>query len=137
VAVVQQTTSRRSEAIEPLFDGRDVLQFHEVVRKVPIAEDLVRHAVRLASASRPGPQAPSFVNEWVSWGAGLRAAQSLVLGAKARALLRGRFHATPEDVHALVHPTLRHRILLGYRAEADGVSVDAVIDRLLEHVKGP
>jgi MoxR-like ATPase len=73
----------------------------------------------------------------VSWGAGLRAPQSLVLGAKARALLAGRFHATPEDVRALVHPTLRHRVLLGYRAEADGVTVDAVIDRLLEHMKGP
>jgi MoxR-like ATPase len=137
VAVVQQTTSRLSEPIEPLFDGRDVLQFHEVVRKVPIAEDLVRYAVRLAALSRPGPGVPDFVNDWVSWGAGLRAGQALVLGAKARALLRGRFHATPEDVRALVHPTLRHRILLGYRAEADGVTVDAVIDRLLEHVKGP
>ena len=137
VAVVVQTTSRKTEPVQPLFDGKDILQFHEVVRKVPIAEDLVRYAVRLAAASRPGPQAPTFVNEWVSWGAGLRAAQSLALGAKARALLAGRFHATPDDVRALVHPTMRHRVLLGYRAEADGVTVDAVIDRLLEHVKGP
>ncbi len=137
VAVVQQTTSRKTEAIEALFDGRDVMQIHEVVRKVPIAEDLVRHAVRLAASSRPGPMAPDFINQWVSWGAGLRAGQSLVLGAKARALLRGCFHVEPEDIRALVHPTLRHRILLGYRAEADGVSVDSVIDRLLEHVKGP
>ncbi len=73
----------------------------------------------------------------MSWGAGLRAAQSLILGSKARALLRGRFHVAPEDIRALIHPTFRHRILLGYRAEADGVTVDAVIDRLLEHVKGP
>jgi MoxR-like ATPase len=106
------------------------------VRKVPIAEDLVRHAVRLAAASRPGPGAPDFVNHWVSWGPGLRAGQALVLGAKARALLRRRFHVEPEDIRALVHPTFRHRILLGYRAEADGVGVDAVIDRLLENVKG-
>ncbi len=137
VAVVSQTTSRKAEPIEPLFDGPDVLKFHEVVRKVPIAEELVRHAVRLSAATRPGPAAPDFVNEWISWGAGLRAAQSLVLGAKARALLAGRFHATPEDIRALVHPTLRHRVLLGYRAEADGVTVDAVIDRLLDHMKGP
>jgi MoxR-like ATPase len=137
VAVVQRTTSRRAEPIEPMFSGRDVLQFHEVVRKVPIAEDVVRYAVRLSAASRPGPQAPGFVNDWVEWGAGLRAAQALVLGAKARVLLGGRFHATPEDIRALAHPTLRHRILLGYRAEADGVSVDSVIDRLLEHTKGP
>jgi len=137
VAVVSQTTSKKPEPIVPLFDGPDVLKFHEVVRKVPMAEDLVRHAVRLAAATRPGPAAPDFINEWVSWGAGLRAAQSLVLGAKARALLAGRFHATPEDVRALVHCTLRHRVLLGYRAEADGVTVDAVIDRLLDHMKGP
>jgi MoxR-like ATPase len=137
VAVVQQTTSRQTEPVEPLFTGRDVLDFHAVVRKVPIAEDLVRYAVRLAAASRPGPAAPGFVNDWVSWGAGLRAGQSLVLGAKARALLSGRFHATAEDVRALAHPTMRHRVLLGYRAEADGVTVDSVIDRLLEHVKEP
>ena len=137
VAVVQQTTSRSTEKVEPLFDGRDVLEFHEVVRKVPVAEDLVRYAVRLASASRPGPDSPGFVRDWVSWGAGLRAAQSLVLGAKARALLGGRYHVSPDDIRALAHPTLRHRVLLGYRAEADGVTVDAVIDRLLEHVKRP
>jgi MoxR-like ATPase len=137
VAVVSQTTSRKSAPIEPLFDGPDILKFHEVVRKVPIAEELVRHAVQLSAATRPGPAAPDFINQWVSWGAGLRAAQSLVLGAKARALLAGRFHATPEDVRSLVHPTLRHRVLLGYRAEADGVTVDAVIDRLLEFKKGP
>jgi MoxR-like ATPase len=137
VAVVQQTTSRRPEPVEPLFDGADVLSFHEVVRKVPCAEEVARYAVRLSAATRPGPEAPSFVNDWVSWGAGLRAAQSLVLGAKARALLAGRFHVTPEDIRELAKPALRHRVLLGYRAEADGVSVDAVIDRLLEHVKGP
>ena len=88
VAVVQQTTSRKPEKVEPLFTGQDVLEFHEVVRRVPVAEDLVRYAVRLASASRPGPEAPSFIVDWVSWGAGLRAAQSIVLGAKARAFWR-------------------------------------------------
>jgi MoxR-like ATPase len=135
VAVVQQTTSRRADPIEPLFSGEDVLRFQEMVRRVPIAEDVVRWAVRLASASRPNFNgAPDFVNQWVSWGAGLRAAQFLVLGAKARALLKGRSHASPEDVEALVHPTLRHRILVGYRAEADGVSVDDVIDRIVKHV---
>jgi MoxR-like ATPase len=137
VAVVQQTTSRTPELVEPMFEAADVLRFHEVVRRVPMAEDLVRYAVRLSSASRPSGDAPSFVNDWVEWGSGLRAAQSLVLGAKARALFAGRFHATPEDVRALAHAALRHRILLGYRAEAEGVTVDGLIDRLLEHVKGP
>ncbi len=138
VEVVRRTTSERPQAIEAQFSGEDVLRFQEMVRRVPIAEDVVRWAVRLAAASRPGqPDAPQFVNEWISWGAGLRAAQFLVLGAKARALLDGRSHASPADVRALVHPTLRHRILLGYRAEADGVTVDDVVDRLLEHVRLP
>ena len=135
VAVVLQTTSSRPEPINPLFSAEDVLNFHEVVRRVPIAEEVVQYAVRLAGASRPGkPGTPDFVNEWVSWGAGLRAAQTLALGAKARALLNDRSHATLEDVQALVHPTFRHRILVGYKAEAEGVTVDDVIDRLIKTV---
>jgi MoxR-like ATPase len=138
VAVVVQTTSRRPEPIEPLFTGQDVRNFHEVVRKVPVAEDLVRYAVRLAAASRPGqPRTPEFIEEWVSWGAGLRAAQYAVLGAKARALLAGRAHVTLDDLRALVHATFRHRILVGYRAEAEGISVEQVVDRLLEMVPTP
>ena len=137
IAVVRQTTSRKSDPIEPLFTGADVLEFHDVVRKVPIAEELIKYAVQVAASSRPGPNAPGFVRDWVAWGAGLRAPQSLVLGAKARALLAGRHHVGVDDIRALAHPTLRHRILLGYKAEADGVTVDAVIDRLLEHTKGP
>ena len=136
VAVVVQTTARNAEPITPLFTGEDVLRFHDIVRKVPIAEDIVRYAVRLAAASRPHQNgAPDFVNEWVSWGAGLRAGQFLVLGAKVRALLRGRAHVVIEDIQALANPTLRHRILLNYRAEAEGVTVEAVVVRLLETVK--
>jgi MoxR-like ATPase len=135
VAVVTQTTSRSAAAIKPMFTGEDVLRFHEVVRKVPIAEDVARYAVRLAAASRPKQKGTAdFVNEWVSWGAGTRAAQYLVLGSKARALLQGRAHVTPEDIRALAHPALRHRILINYRAEAEGVSVEKVIDRLIETV---
>jgi len=115
-----------------------VVRFHEVVRRVPIAEDVIRYAVRLASASRPGASAtPEFVSEWISWGAGLRAAQYLVLGGKARALLQGRSHVSTSDIRALAHPVLRHRILINYRAEAEGVTVESVIDRLLQSVKGP
>ncbi|MBI4662526.1 MAG: MoxR family ATPase [Verrucomicrobia bacterium] len=136
VAVVLQTTARHADPISALFSAEDVLRFHEIVRKVPIAEEVVRYAVRLAAASRPHQQAtPDYVNEWVSWGAGLRAAQFLVLGAKARALLLGRSHARFEDIQALAHATLRHRILINYRAEAEGVTVKSVIDRLLETVK--
>jgi MoxR-like ATPase len=136
VEVVVRTTAAPARAIEPLFSGEDVLRFHAVVRQVPVAQEVVRYAVRLASASRPHQTgSPDFVNQWVSWGAGLRAAQFLVLGAKARALLEGRSHVTPQDVHALARPVLRHRILVNYRAEAEGVSVENVIGRLLEHVK--
>ena len=129
VEVVKRTTSRRPEPIRPLFHGDDVRKLHDVVQKVPISDDVVRYAVRLAAASRPGqPHSPDFVNDWVSWGAGTRAAQYVVLGAKARALVCGRSHATVDDIRALLHPTLRHRILVGYRAEAEGISVEQVIN---------
>ena len=133
VAVVQQTTAQRPPAIEPLFTGEDVLRFHELVRQMPIAQDLIRYAVRLAAASRPQqPGSPAFINDWVSWGAGTRAGQSLVLGAKARALLQGRTHVSTEDVRVLAAPVLRHRVLVNYRAEAEGVNVETLIRRLLE-----
>jgi MoxR-like ATPase len=136
VAVVAQTTAAKPKPIEPLFTGDDVLRFHEIVRKVPVAEDLVRYAVRLAAGSRPHQEETvDFVNEWVSWGAGLRGAQYLILGAKARALLRNRSHVTMEDIQTLAYPTLRHRILINYRAEAEAVKVEDVIRRLLETVK--
>ena len=136
VAVVTQTTSRAPAPIDALFTGEDVMRFHDVVRKVPIAEDVARYAVRLAAASRPKQKdSLDFINEWVSWGAGTRAGQYLVLGAKVRALLQGRAHVTPEDIQALAQPVLRHRILINYRAEAEGVSVEKVIERLLERIK--
>jgi MoxR-like ATPase len=132
VAVVKQTTARAAAPIEPLFTGEDVLRFHDIVRKVPIAEDLIRMAVQLAALSRPGQKnTPDFVAQFVSWGAGTRAAQFLVLGAKARALLKGRAHVTPEDIRALAAPVLRHRVLVNYRAEAEGITVGNIIERLV------
>ena len=135
LAVVMQTTSRRAEPIEPLFTGEDILRFHETVRRVPIAEEVGAYAVRLAASTRPDrDQTPDFINQWVSWGAGLRAAQTLVLGAKARALLSGNAHVRMDDIRALAHPTLRHRVLLSYKAEAEGVTIENVIDQLLQAV---
>jgi MoxR-like ATPase len=132
VSVVQQTTGRAPLQLEPVFSGEDVLGFQGLVRRVPIAEDVVRYAVRLAASSRPGSaRAPAFVNDWINWGAGTRAAQALVIGAKARALWQGRTHATSDDIRSLAAPVLRHRILLNYRAEADGISVEQVIEKLL------
>jgi MoxR-like ATPase len=136
VAVVSRTTARAPAAIEPVFTGEELLAFQEVVRKVPIAEDVVRYAVRIAAASRPGPNnALTFVNDWVTWGAGLRASQYMVLGAKARALLVGRSHANYEDIRALAFPVLRHRVLINYRAEAEGATVEQLIKRLLDSVQ--
>jgi MoxR-like ATPase len=138
VRVVTQTTANRAPKLVPQFTGEDVLRFHQLVRQVPVAEEMARYAVRLAAASRPRqPGTPAFVNDWVSWGAGTRAAQYLVLGAKARALVHGRAHVTIDDIQSLAYPTLRHRVLLNYRAEADGVRVDDIIKRLLAETKSP
>lgn len=136
VAVVAKTTSGADEKVQPIYSGENLMQCHQIVRQVPVAEEVVRYAVRLASASRPGQTGcPDFINEWVNWGAGTRAGQFLILGAKTRALLEGRSHVTFEDIRALAQPVLRHRILINYRAEAEKISVDHVIERLLESVK--
>jgi MoxR-like ATPase len=136
VAVVRRTTAAQETPIEQIFTGEDLMQFHSVVRKVPIAEDVARYAVRIAAASRPHPDNPlAFVNEWVTWGAGLRASQFMVLGAKARALLHGQSHVRFEDIRTLAHPVLRHRVLINYKAQAEGVAIDDFVDRLLESVK--
>lgn len=136
VKVVCQTTTAEPEPIKQVFTGEELQQFHGVVRKVPVAEDVVRYSVRIAAASRPGPDnSLDFINEWVTWGAGLRASQYMVLGAKARALLYGRSHVSFEDIRAMAYPVLRHRILINYRAEAEGVVIENLVDRLLESVK--
>lgn len=135
IAVVTRTTATGGEKIAPLFDGHDLLLFQQMIRRTPIAKEVVRYAVRLAAASRPGQAGvPSFIEDWVSWGAGLRAAQFLVLGGKARALFEGRAHVTFDDIRALAHPVLRHRILPNYRAEADGISSAGIIDKLLKSI---
>ena len=134
VAVVQQTTAAPGEEVEALFSGEDLLKCHDVVRRVPVAEDVVRFAVRLAANSRPGGD-NDFINEWVSWGAGTRAGQFLVLGGKTRALLQGRAHVTKDDIIAMALPVLRHRVLVNYRAEAEGISVENISQKLIEMTK--
>lgn len=132
VEVVQRTTAPAGAAIQPLFGSEDVSAFQRLVRTVPVAEDVVRYAVRLAASSRPqSAGAPEFVRRYVNWGAGTRAAQCLVLGAKVLAVWAGRVHVTREDVRALAHPVLRHRIQLNYKAEAEGVNVESFIQKLL------
>ena len=138
VKVVSETTSRVDAQTSPVFKAEDVLRIQSVVRKVPVADSVVRYAVRLAASSRPGQaNTPDFVNEWINWGAGLRAGQALIIGAKACALLQGRSHVTPDDVKALAVPVLRHRILPNFKAEAEGVDADQVITKLVETVPVP
>lgn len=135
--VVLQTTSTRPEPIESVLSGDDILKIHEVVRAVPIARDVAEYAVRLVDATRPGREGtPDFVDQYVTWGAGLRAAQTLVLCGKARALLKGNAHVSLDDIRALAHPTLRHRVLTSYKAEAEGRTVESIIDELIAKTPG-
>jgi MoxR-like ATPase len=138
LAVVTRTTAPAHQVLNPVFSGQDMLDFARLVRMVPVAEPIARYAVQLVQASRPlSKEAPDFVKQWVGWGAGTRGSQYLVLAAKARALLEERFHVSGDDIRAVAHEVLRHRILTNFRAEADQVRVDDVIDKLIAHVPGP
>ncbi len=133
--VVRSTTSTATQKIDPLYTAEDVLKFQQLVRETLIADEILRSIVQLVAATRPKlSTAPDFVNRWVSWGAGSRAAQCLALGSKVRALLHNRAHVSLKDVRALAMPTLRHRVLLNYRAEAEGITVETVIQKLLERL---
>ncbi|HEX8685967.1 MAG TPA: AAA family ATPase, partial [Pyrinomonadaceae bacterium] len=135
VAVVRQTTSRQDYEFERLMTAEEILAFQRIVRQVPVSDTVARYAVRLVGASRPGSEhAPEFVNRWVTWGASLRASQFLVLGGKARAILRGRYNVSCEDVRAVAPAVLRHRVLLNFQAEAERVDSDGVIKKLIETV---
>jgi len=136
--VATRTTSTEHAELESVFTGQDMLDFVRLTRQVPIAEPIARYAVRLTQASRPGNgAAPDFIAKWVSWGAGTRGTQSLILSAKARALLKGRFHVSCADIRAVAPPALRHRVLTNFRAEADSISVEDIIARLLETIPEP
>lgn len=136
--VVNQTTSNAEVNLQPVFNGDDMLQFARLARSTPVAEPIARYAVRLAQASRPHPSNPlDFIRQWVSWGAGTRGSQNLILAAKARALLNGRFHVSIADIQAVAAPVFRHRILTNFRAEADRVSVEDIIAKLIESVPKP
>ena len=114
------------------------MRIQNVVRKVPVADSVIRYAVKIAASSRPNqPGTPDFVNEWINWGAGLRAGQALTICAKARVLLQGRSHVTPDDIKALAVPVLRHRILTNFKAEAEGVDTAQVIRKIIETIPVP
>ncbi|MEN6459620.1 MAG: AAA family ATPase [Thermoguttaceae bacterium] len=150
--IVRRTTADVTATVTPTLSGEKIMALQKIVRRVPVADHVVRYAMKLVRLSRPfaarplgaggaGPRAvaspdgvPPFVRDYVSWGAGPRASQFLVLGAKARAVLQGRFHAGVEDVRAVALPVLRHRIVTNFNAEAEGVKSDDVIRRLVDQV---
>jgi MoxR-like ATPase len=138
VRVATNTTGVQTETPARIFSGEDILQVQQLVRQVVVAEDVARYAVRLVDASRPGRQSNhQFVRDWVKWGAGLRASQSLILAGKARALIHGRYHVSVADIQALARPVLRHRIIPNFYAESERVTSDTLVERLLEAVAAP
>ncbi|MGQ9606476.1 MAG: AAA family ATPase [Thermogutta sp.] len=136
--IVMATTQTARHEIQPVLTGRDILWIQQLVRQVPASQHMVDYAVDLVRATRPKePPSPDFVKNWLAWGAGPRAAQNLILTAKARALLHGRYAVTADDIRAMAFPVLRHRIFTNFNADAEGVDVDQVIERLLETVSEP
>jgi MoxR-like ATPase len=136
--VVRTTTAVLDPRFERPITGPELIAFQKLVRRVPVAEPVMRYALRLVRTSRPkSPDASEMMRKYVAFGASVRAAQYLILGAKARALTDGRYHVSFEDIRALAHPVLRHRILTNFRAESEGVTSDALIDELLRIVPLP
>src|SRR6187401_385711 len=136
--VVRTTTAILDPKFERPVSGADLIAFQRLVRRVPVAEPVMRYALRLVRTSRPKAEgAPELVKKYVAFGASVRAAQFLILGAKARALTEGRYHVSFDDVRAMAHPVLRHRVLTNFRAESEGVTTDTLIDELLKIVPQP
>ncbi|UCF35326.1 MAG: MoxR family ATPase [Acidobacteriota bacterium] len=138
VEVVKRTTGKSSQEIEQVLSGENLLRYQELIRRIPASDEVTRYAVSLARASRPGsPEAPEFVNDWLSYGASLRASQYMVLGGKARALMHSRYNVSCDDIRALAKPVLRHRMLTNFHAESENVTTDDIVDRLLKEVPVP
>jgi MoxR-like ATPase len=137
VKVATSTTSVQNYRFQHAITGADITAFQQLIRRVPIAEPVARYAVSLARTSRPGPNAPDFVKQWVSYGASTRAPQQLILGGKARALMDGRFNVSFDDIRALAKPVLRHRVLTNFHAESEKVTSDQIIEKLLKIVPVP
>ncbi|MEX2465933.1 MAG: AAA family ATPase [Gemmatimonadota bacterium] len=137
--VVRTTTGILAPEFSHAITGPDLIAFQKLVRRVPVSDSVLRYAVSITRASRPSPNgdSPEFVKKWIAYGASVRAAQYLVLGSKARALTQGRYHVTFEDIQALAHPVLRHRILTNFHAESEGRTTGELIDMLLDEVPVP
>jgi len=130
VDIVKNTTADELPNVAKILTGEEISYFQHLVRRVPVADNVVEYAVKLSQATRPGPQGSAVANEYLEWGAGPRASQYLVLGAKCNAIVNGKYSPDIEDVRAVARPVLRHRIVRNFKAEAEGMTVDKLIDRL-------
>ncbi|MEO0077876.1 MAG: MoxR family ATPase [candidate division WOR-3 bacterium] len=133
--IVKSTTSAYRPELQRVLSADEIASLQALVRRVPVADEVIEYAVKLAASTRPGSSAaPGFVRDWVSWGAGPRASQYLVLGAKTRAMLAGRYTPTVDDIRRVAQPVLRHRIVTNFAAEAENVRADQVVRRLVEEI---
>jgi len=138
VSILRATTGNAAVPLTPVLDASHAMGLQRLTREIPAAEPALRYAARLARATRPdSADAPDLAKRYVRWGAGPRAGQSLILGAKAHALLAGRFAVAPEDIKRVAHPVLRHRVLPNFAAEAEGITAEQVIDEILSRISPP
>jgi MoxR-like ATPase len=135
--ILSSTTGSKVQIVEPVLSGEEIRQIQSLVRDVSISDDLISYVGKLIRASRPDSTTSNYVKEWVRWGAGPRAGQSLILTAKARALLKGRYAVVMEDIHTMAYPVLRHRILVNFKAEAENVTTDMVTAELIRLIERP
>ena len=135
IAIVRNTTVHQKDHLNQIINQEDLVSFQELIRKVPVSDNVVEHAVNLVSATRPGfKEAPEFIKQSIEWGAGPRASQYLILGAKAKAALDGNPTPNIDDVNALVIPILRHRVLPSFNAEAEGLKIENILEKLVDTV---
>ncbi len=138
IRIIKATTAEHTPEPKMVMDGADIVQVQQIVRRVPVSDHVVEYVADLVRATRPKyEKSPSFIRNWVEWGSGPRAAQYLVLGAKARAVVDGRFNVSCADVRSVAPPVLRHRIITNFNADSEGVTVEQVIDKLLETIPEP
>jgi MoxR-like ATPase len=136
VSIVKNTTGDQAVQAAKVLSGDEIADIQHLVRRVPVADNVVAYAVQLTQATRPGPEGTSAANNYLEWGAGPRASQFLVLGAKCHALINGKYSPDIEDVQAMAKPVLRHRIIRNFKAEAEGITVDDIIGKLIEKTGG-
>ena len=138
IEIIRRTTVREMPEAGQVMEASDILQVQQIVRRVPVSQHVLEYATDIVRATRPETdEAPQFIKDWIEWGAGPRAAQYLVLGAKARAVIEGRFNVSCGDVRSVAHPVLRHRILTNFNADSEGITEEDVIDKLLQNIPEP